>query len=263
MSKFNFNEINNNSSNNNSNNNNQIGFFSLGDDGDSAIVRFYIDSVDDFDLATVHSLNIDGRFRNVNCLRDAKDPIEKCPFCTSNEIPVKQRFYIHLVQYVQDDKGNIVPQAKIWERATTYAIKLKSFLDDYGPLSDYLFKIVRRGAKGNIKTDYEIMPVMNKTAYPENVFAKIDNPFVEYNVIGRAVMDKSASDMVYYLEHGSFPVKDDNGTNVSPTNEPPVTAPNIPYNEEFDKYDRKVNGTGANTGMGNFASNNFNRPTRY
>lgn len=257
MSKFNFNEINNNS-NNNTSNNNSVGFFSLADDGDTAIVRFYIDSMDDFDLATVHNINVDGRYRNVNCLRDAKDPIEKCPFCNAKEVPVRQRFYIHLVQYVQDDKGNMIPQAKVWERATTYAIKLKGFMDDYGPLSDYLFKIVRRGAKGNMKTDYEIMPILNKTAYPDDVFVKVDNPFVDYSAIGRAILNKSASDMVYYLENGNFPAKEDNkdsaNTSTVNTNDNNVS---IPYNEGFDRSVRQ------NTGLGNFANNNFTRPTRY
>ena len=185
-----------------SSNSSQVGFFSLKRDGEEAVVRFLHDSVDDFDIITRHNVGENKNYRTVNCLRTPTDPVEKCPFCAA-QIPVKQAFYIRILQYTKDATGKIVTEAKIWERNTSYATKLKSYIENYGPLSDIICKVIRHGT--GLETDYEIVPNLNKSVYRDDLFPKKTELFDGYSVVGRAVLDKSFADMQTYLQTGSFP----------------------------------------------------------
>ena len=192
-------------------NSNGVDFFSLADDGDEAIVRILHDDVESFDLVTIHQLSIQNKSRKVDCLRTIRDPMEKCPFCNAG-LQSYQRFYIHLLEYTKNESGNIVAQPKIWERSSAYANTLKNLIDEYGPLSDCIFKIHRDGARGDMQTKYSIL-YGNPNVYKEEYYPKDTSAFDDYSVIGTIVASKTVDEMSYFLEHGEFESSYSNGSN--------------------------------------------------
>ena len=208
MAQITFNTINSNSTNTFNNN---VGFFSLKNDGDVATVRFMHDTTDSFELLTTHDETVNGKYRKINCIRNPQEPFENCPLCAKGE-KVSQRIFIHLVQYVQDETGRIVGLPKIWERPASYAYKLKNLIDEYGNLSNYVFKIKRNGAKGSRETSYDIM-FCNPAMYDESNYPKIPDAFDNYKVLGGIVMDKNFQELLEFVNTGNFPeVKKDNNT---------------------------------------------------
>lgn len=186
-----------------------VDFFSLKNDGDVATVRFMHDTTDSFELLTTHDITFNGKYRKVNCIRNPQEPFENCPLCAKGE-KVSQRIFIHLIQYIQDEAGRIIGLPKIWERPASYAYKLKNLMDEYGNLSNYVFKIKRNGAKGSRDTSYDIM-FCNPAMYDETKYPKIDNAFDNYKVLGGIVMDKSFEEILEFVNTGSFPeVKKEN-----------------------------------------------------
>mgnify|MGYP004655077823 FL=1 len=191
--------------------NSDIGFFTLKNDGDEAVVRFMCDSVDDFDIQMVHNITLGNKYRKVACLRDPREPIDNCPMCAAGT-PLTTRFFIKLISYnkVADPQtGNvmIVPKAMVWERATSYAKTLKSYLDNYGPLSDVICKIIRHGAAGDMKTTYEIVPNLSKQIYRDDIYVKDPSLFGTFETLGSIVMKKDYAEMTAFLTTGSFPEK--------------------------------------------------------
>ena len=85
----------------------RVGFFKLNDDGDEAIVRIMHDSPATFDIVAVHPFEVGGRFRNINCIRDPRDSVEKCPFCSKlNKQKKSKDGSITIEQYAVDFYGN-------------------------------------------------------------------------------------------------------------------------------------------------------------
>ena len=235
MAKIDFNtaiDENNGYVNNNSNSNGggtEVGFFTLRNDGDSAVVRFMYDSTDDFEILAVHNVTVGGKYRKVNCIRTPHDPLDACPLCNSGS-PISLRFFIKLIQYVTDPAtGVVTPKAMIWERATNYAKTLKTYLDNYGPLSDVICKVVRHGKAGDMSTTYEIVPNLSKAVYRDDVYVKDTNIFGDFAADGTFVMNKTAPEMSEFLATGSFPQKPTVSNNeVTPRTydqQPPVTVP--------------------------------------
>ena len=146
MAKVSLSEI---GTNNYQGNQQRVNFFSLQNDGDEAIVRIMHDNVDSFDILSTHQIKVNDRFRRINCLRSGKEPVENCPFCAGN-VQLQTKIYIHLVQYYWDESGNVIAEPKVWERSSNWAQTLKSYIDNYGPLSDIVCKIIRHGAKGDL-----------------------------------------------------------------------------------------------------------------
>ena len=221
MAKINFEQIN----SGNDGSNFQVGFFSLKNDGDEAVVRIMHDSTDSFDLVTTHPIQIGNKYRRVNCIRDPRDPMDNCPLCKSGA-KVQQRFYIHLIQYVKDEQGNIIPQAKIWERSASYAVTIKNLIDEYGPLSDCIFKIRRNGEAGSMNTTYSIL-FGNPQVYRPEFYPKDGSLFDGYSVVGSAVMDKNFDEIAEFIATGEFPASQ------QVNNQPPV-EPSVPYSVTND-----------------------------
>ena len=197
--------------NNENSNGNSVGFFSLKSDGDEAIVRFAHDSVESFEILTTHDITLNGKFRKVNCIRDPEEPIENCPMCASGK-NVKQRIYIRMVQYVVDQNtGNIVAMPKVWDRPASYARKLKSLMDEYGTLTDFVFKIKRHGASGSRETSYDIL-FCNPTNYDVNRYVKDFSAFDNYHALGSVVLNKNFDELFTFETTGSFPAKEEQRT---------------------------------------------------
>ena len=210
------------------NNQNQVGFFQLKNDGDTAIVRIMHDSVEDFDLLSVHTLQMGNKYRKVNCLRSSPyDPIDKCPFCEISK-PVSGRFFVHLLQYDRDAQGNLVIKPVIWDRAKSqFAPKLKSLIEEYGPLSQRLFKVKRTGVAGATNTTYDLIPcdkeIFNDANYPNKPEA-----FANYDVLGTMVLDKTAPEMIQYIQTGNFPNRQNNTPATQTAQNTYATAPSVP-----------------------------------
>lgn len=200
-----------------------VGFFSLKNDGDEAIVRILCDSVLDLEILTVHPVTVgQSSFpnRNVNCLRTPHDPLEMCPFCNSNE-KVKQRVFIRMLQY---DPNTREPHAVVWDRpAGSYVPKLKSYIDNYGPLSNIMCKIIRHGS--GLDTTYDIIPNINPQVYNLNDYKKDVSDFEEFKVLGRMVLDKTAEEMMTFMRTGNFPEKQQEVTSNTYVASAPVEQP--------------------------------------
>ena len=214
----------------NDSNQNQVGFFNLKNDGEEAIVRFMVDSVEDMEILTVHDIHVDGKFRQISCVRDPREPIENCPLCARNE-KIKQVVFIKMIQYVNGPDGKIEAQPVVWQRsASTYAHRMKGYLDNYGPLSNILCKVIRHGARGDMKTTYDIIPNLNPQNFPPENFPVVTEAFEGYKACGRVVLDKTVDEINTFIATGSFPNNSNDNTTPQPqvTLQPQVTPQ--PYN---------------------------------
>lgn len=187
----------------NSQYNSDVEFFTLVNDGDEAIVRFLHDSTASFNIMTVHTVQVGGKWRKVNCIREPQDPTDVCPLCASGN-NISNRFFIHMLVYKKDESGNIVPKPAVWERSFSYATKLKSLLDEYGPLTGELFKIKRNGVKGSMDTTYDILYCSPKV-YDNAAYPMVENAFGSWTELGTIVMNKDATAMNTFIATGSFP----------------------------------------------------------
>ena len=200
-------------------------YFSLKNDGDEAIVRILHDSTDSFEIITTHQINLDGKYRRVSCVRNPYDPVEACPLCAAN-YKLQQRFYIRLIEYTRDDNGNIVATPKIWERSATYAQTIKNLIDEYGTLSDSVFKIRRSGKAGSMDTTYSIL-YANPSVYKPELYPKNPDIFGDYKAFGIAVLNRSFEDLQHFCNTGSFPARAaQSNSEQRPVNPEPVAAPN-------------------------------------
>lgn len=200
----------------------KVGFFNI-KDGEEAIVRFVLNSVDDFDIYTVHPVTVGQSSypnRRVSCLRTnpKTDPMNVCPLCAKGE-KVQQRIYIKMIQYVTEN-GQVVPKAVVWDRpAFSYAPQLKSYLDNYGPLTNIVCKIVRHG--GGLDTKYDIIPNLNPQMYNEQIYVKNFSDFDNFNVLGSMIMNKSFDEINQFVLTGEFP-------NTAPRNATTSHTPAMP-----------------------------------
>ena len=192
-----------NQNNRNTNTNEQtrgkyIGYFSLKNDKDQAIVRIMVDSPEQLKIVGIHRVTVGGRLRAVNCMRDPREPIENCPFCAADK-RLEYRVYIPVIEYTRDDQGKIRPRAKVWERSALYVDTITNLIDNYGPLSDSIFKIIRNGESGSKNTTYDIM-YGNPSVYKPELYPKDETLFEGYEVIGTTVLDPTVEEAVQILQ---------------------------------------------------------------
>lgn len=171
----------------------KVSYFGLKNDGDEAIVRFAYTSPKEFELMSVHVIEIDGRTRKINCLRTPYEPLDKCPLCEAGE-KVYQKFFVKLLEYTTDETNKLVATAKIWERPAGFSRTLKAYFEEYGDLSNCVFKIKRHGAAGSRDTKYDII-FANPTIYKPEVYVKDFSSFANYSLSTYVVLDKTAAEM--------------------------------------------------------------------
>lgn len=164
---------------------NKVGYFSLKGNGQEAIVRFMIDSPDDFDIVGVHRVQVGDKLRAVNCIGDRQNPADTCPLCASGN-GRQYKFYIHLIEYVREDNGQIVGIPKVWERSSSYINKFSNLINEYGPLSDVVFKVKRNGEAGSKDTTYDIL-MANPNVYRGDLYPKDTKAFEGYKAVGTIV----------------------------------------------------------------------------
>lgn len=179
-----------------------VGFFSLKDDNDQAVVRFMFDSVDELDVVSLHRVSVGGRMRSVSCFRNPMQPVDACPICASDKVP-QQKIFIPLVEYSRDEKGEVVAEPKIWERPASYGNVLNSLVEDYGPLSESVFKVIRHGAAGERGTTYSVN-YCKPEIYRPDIYVKDGSAFDGFKVVGRIVLDLTKEEAIDVL-NGNVP----------------------------------------------------------
>lgn len=170
------------------------GYFSLKNDKDVATVRFMYNSIDDVEGFAVHQVEIDGKKRYVNCLREYDQPVDNCPFCKASQFQTAKLF-VPLYNVDED-------RVQIWERGKKFFSKISSICARYDNLVSHKFEIERNGKPGSTQTTYEIYEVGKDDTTMEDLPELPD-------MLGTVVLDKSADDMEFYLQEGIFPPEDD------------------------------------------------------
>lgn len=171
------------------------GYFSLRNDKDTARVRFMYNDINDVVGYAVHQVEIDGKKRYVNCLREYNQPMSDCPLCAAKNFQLAKLF---IPLYDVDEQ-----KVKIWDRGKKFFSKISSLCARYSNPSvvAHVFEIERNGKPGDQTTSYEIYSVDSDDTRME------DLPEVP-ELIGGLILDKSVDDMNYYLEAGEFPPED-------------------------------------------------------
>ena len=169
-------------------------FFSLKNDGDVARVRFMYNGMEDVVGYAVHEVTVGDKKRYVNCLREYNEPKSKCPFCEANNFQ-KAKLYIPIYDIDEDE-------VKIWERGKNFFQKMAALCARYSsadvPLVAHTFEIERHGKKGDQGTVYEIYETGSDKTRIE------DLPEIP-EVLGNIILDKSAEEMMEFLDTGEFP----------------------------------------------------------
>jgi len=165
------------------------GFFSLKNDKDVATVRFMYNTIDDVEGFAVHEIEVDGRKRYVNCLRDYNQPVDDCPLCAA-----KQRVIAKVFVHVYDEETQ---KLKIWDRGKTFFSKISSLCARYNPLVSTPFEIERNGKKGDTKTTYETYALDTDDVTLE------DLPEVP-ELLGTLILDKTYEELEFFLDNGYF-----------------------------------------------------------
>lgn len=207
-----------------------VGFFSLRNNGDEALVRIMHDDISSLEAISIHNIQVDGKWRKVNCIRETPyAPIDSCPLCASGNKRT-DRLYLHLIEYVRDEAGNITPQAKVFDRPISDANTIRNLINEYGPLSECLFKIKKNvpntgnPAADRLQTTYSYI-FANPSVYSNDVYVKLPNAFDNYTALGRAVMNKSVEEINQFITTGEFPQKA-----TSDRVEQVASAPQMPVN---------------------------------
>lgn len=202
-------------------------YFSLKDDGDIAKVRFLYNSADDIEGYAVHEIEVDGKRKYVNCLREYDQPLDDCPFCKAR---MKQVAKLFIPVYNED-----ADKVQIWERGKKFFGKISGICERYkkNPIVSQTFEIERNGKKNDTQTTYEIYRTDDA---PDD--ARLEDYDVP-DILGTMVLDKSADDMEFYLENEYFPPEDGGAVRRSSRREEAPTRRSnrrTPSNNDSDKF---------------------------
>lgn len=169
------------------------GFFSLANDGDVAKVRFMYDKLEDIEGYAVHQIEVDGKKRYVNCLREYGRPVDDCPLCKKGMF-VNAKLFIPVYEV---ESG----QVKIWERGKKFFGKMAGLCSRYASkenLVSHVFEIERHGKKGDTQTTYEIFDCEKDDTALE------DLPEAP-TIVGGLVLDKNKDELQYFVDYNEFP----------------------------------------------------------
>lgn len=219
----------------------RVGFFGLKADKEEAIVRIIADSTNDFDIVTCHNVSENGKYRVVNCIGD------NCPLCASGN-KAQMKFYVHLIHYVRNEDDTITGVPKVWQRGINFARELRNYINEYGPLTNCLFKITRNGKPKDTNTTYSLM-FCNPAVYSESAYPIDLSAFENYKAIGRAVLNKTPEELSIFVATGGFPTKSENDTTLDDSIDVPFV------------FDNPVSSDTQNTTVGSPVQPNYNTPS--
>lgn len=218
---------------------NNTTWFSLKDDGDTAMVRFVYEDEDDILALNVHEVSIEGRNRKVICQRGYTDPIRDCPLCEDGNV-AKLRMFVYV--YNID-----LQEIQIWERGRTWQDKLavlaKRVNKQGKPLCSQVYEITRNGVKGDMRTTYELYPmdILEEDGGGDKEIS--DLPMIP-DITTYFALDKSFSEMEHYVSFGKFPEKQLDVDNVREKRKSRTTArrtrkveEDVHEDEDEDEYE--------------------------
>lgn len=134
------------------------GKFILENDGDYADVIFLYRSAEEVVAADVHYIKSSDYNGYVHCLGNG------CPACLKN-IRTQTKMFIPL--YVLSLNGNPVNELQFWDRTLKFEPQLQTDLFKKVPKpSEYVCRITRNGAHGDVNTRYAITLVANNKEMP-------------------------------------------------------------------------------------------------
>jgi hypothetical protein len=175
-------------------------YFKLQNDKEVARVQLLGNDMNDFPGYAVHKVAVDGKDRWVNCLREYQDPVDVCPFCAA-KIKQEARLFIPLYNIDADE-------VQIWERGKNFFPTLAGYCARNPEVVSIVTEIERHGKPHDTSTTYQLYSTKDE---PErDRLEDFEGEIPE--IIGRYVLDKTADDMEYYLDHDEFPKSDDDSS---------------------------------------------------
>ena len=189
----------------------KVGFFKLKADGEDALVRINVSSLDELQFATVHQLSAATKWMKVSCLNEVGSYSDNCPLCkkvaegdTSIGKAAKKVYVQMLVAYKDPATGQYSTAVPvIWERPAGFSKEIAALLRDYGNLKEHVFKVTRNGAAGDMKTTYTInyIPVLDKPEAVSTDFSAFDN----FKINKHSYWEKTVEEIETFLATGAFP----------------------------------------------------------
>lgn len=216
-------------------NNVKVGFFKLKDNGNEALIRINVNTMEDLQFAKVHQLGAAQRWMKVSCKNEFGTYGDSCPLCAAVAAgntsigKAANKVYVQMMVSYKDPitQQFAVAIPVIWERPAGFASEIANLLRDYGPLCDRVFKVTRNGEAGSMQTTYSIsyIPLYDK---PEAVPADF-SAFANFNIAKHSYWEKSVEDINTFLSTGSFPeVVRPNNTNNDSSNNGDSSALSMP-----------------------------------
>lgn len=204
----------------------KIGFFKLAAGGE-ALVRINCTDGHELKFANVHAPIFGHKYEGlgsgytpVSCLNHPNSFEDNCPFCKAAAAghpvvgKVSKKVYVEmLVAYKDSSTGGwsaAVPV--IWERPSSFARDLEEKIKNYGSLKDVILKISRTGSgKDDTRYNIDYIPVFNDAKVASNTIPADFSAFDNFNIAKHSFWEKSAADLTYYLDHGTFPQEENDG----------------------------------------------------
>ena len=199
----------------------KVGYFRLKDDGDIAIARINIASTEEMNFASVHTMNVGGRWLKVSCHNPLGMNGGTCPLCSANAAnpngaisKSSKKMYIPMMVSYRDPNsatGYTAPAPVVWERPAGFSRELANKLMIAGDLRNTLVLITRNGKAGDMQTTYsmDILPETHPVFKPEMVPADF-SAFNNFNVARHSYWEKTVEEINTYLSTGSFPERGQN-----------------------------------------------------
>ena len=223
-------------------------FLTLSNDGDSAVIRFAYNSLDEIIVDTIHEVqDSEGNRKVVSCLRnEISEPISVCPICASGQ---QYRKTVYLNVFNQDAN-----EMQIWQRGENFFLKtLLPLFTEYKdtPLCSIPFKVKRNGAKGDPRTTYSVIPLPVDGTTLEQLGEPVD--VVEQGII----KELSFQEMDNFVRTGILP--SNNQGNEAPAGIQPRgnNHQNFGQPARVEDYNQPQQGYGAPAPQGYPQQNNF------
>lgn len=175
------------------------GYFSLKDDGQTAKVAFLLNGIEDLEGYTVHQVEVDGKKRYVNCLHEYGNPKDDCPFCAAGKFTMA-KYFIPLYNFNEN-------KVQSWERGKKFGDRISAFCARHPNTVTWGVEIQRIGKPKDTQTTYD----MYEAREFDDPNRKVED-FDFKDPLGSIILDKSADEMEYYLQAGTFPSEDNYGT---------------------------------------------------
>ena len=194
----------------------KVGYFKLKDDGDIAIARINVSSTDELMFASVHTLNVGGKWLKVSCLNPLGANNGSCGLCSAHASnpkgavskAAKKLFIPMLVSYRDPNAatGYTNPIPVIWDRPAAFSRELANKLMIAGDLRNTLVLITRNGKAGDMQTTYsmDILPADHPVFKPDMIPADFSG-FNNFNIAKHSYWEKTAEEINAYIATGQFP----------------------------------------------------------